>query len=169
MRYYLGIIGSPQKWWRVIRTWWLRIRGMQLGRRTVIRFPLGYRHPKHIRVGADTAIGEYAFLVAGPGSWISIGSNTLLAPNVHVNTTQHRYDRVDVEIMYQGYTEGDIVIGDDCWLGTGVIVLKGVTIGDGAVVGAGSLVKDDVEPYSVVAGSPAKFVKRRGQRVIRNT
>ena len=54
-----------------------------------------------------------------------------------------------------------IIIGDDVWLGTGVIVTKGVNIGDGAIVAAGSVVTKDIPPNTVFAGSPAKFIRNR--------
>ena len=57
--------------------------------------------------------------------------------------------------------KGDIVIGDDVWIGCSSQILSGVTIGNGAVIAAGSLVNKDVAPYSIVAGIPAKFIKYR--------
>lgn len=59
------------------------------------------------------------------------------------------------------YSSGDIEIGSDVWIATGVTVLSGVRIGHGAVVAAGSLVSRDVEPYSIVAGAPAKPIRKR--------
>jgi len=64
-------------------------------------------------------------------------------------------------IINSGYTTAGISIGLDVWLGTGVVVLQGVKVGDGVVVGANSVVTKDVEPYTVVAGMPAMFVKKR--------
>ena len=58
-------------------------------------------------------------------------------------------------------TKGDIIVGSDVWIGTGALVLSGVTIGDGAVIAAKAVVVDDVPPYSVVAGVPAKVTKYR--------
>ncbi len=58
-------------------------------------------------------------------------------------------------------TKGDVVIGNDVWIGTEALIVSGVTIGDGAVIGARSLVAKDVEPYSIVAGNPARLVRRR--------
>ena len=65
-------------------------------------------------------------------------------------------------ICDQGHERGDITIGNDVWIAAHVCVLPGVTIGDGAVCGAGAVVTKDVPPYSVVAGVPAKIIKMRG-------
>ena len=56
---------------------------------------------------------------------------------------------------------GDIVIGDYVWIGGGAIILPGVTIGEGSIIGAGSVVSRDIPPYSVAIGSPAKVIKHR--------
>lgn len=58
-------------------------------------------------------------------------------------------------------TAGDVTIGNDVWIGSNVIILSGVTIGDGAVIGAGSVVPHDVGPYEIVAGNPARLIKKR--------
>lgn len=60
-----------------------------------------------------------------------------------------------------GFSKGDVVIGNDVWIGYGVTILSGVTIGDGAVIGACSLVNKNVEPYSIVGGVPAKLIRKR--------
>lgn len=62
--------------------------------------------------------------------------------------------------------KGDIIIGDDVWFGYGAMILSGVTIGQGAVIGAGSVVCDDVPPYAVVGGVPARFIKYRVDEVL---
>ena len=58
-------------------------------------------------------------------------------------------------------TKGDVIIGSDVWLGAEAVILSGVTIGDGAVVGARSVVTNDIPPYAIVAGNPARMVKKR--------
>ena len=60
-----------------------------------------------------------------------------------------------------GTTKGDVIIGNDVWIGTDAIIMSGVTIGDGAVIGARSLVIKDVPPYTIYAGSPARFIRKR--------
>ena len=58
-------------------------------------------------------------------------------------------------------TKGDVIIGNDVWLGADSVILSGVTIGDGAVVGARSVITNDIPPYAIVAGNPARMVKKR--------
>lgn len=58
-------------------------------------------------------------------------------------------------------TKGNIIIGSDVWIGRDTMILSGVKIGDGAVIGAKSLVTKDIEPYTIVGGNPAKFIKKR--------
>ena len=66
-----------------------------------------------------------------------------------------------LKTMGHPHCKGDIVIGNDVWIGAKATIFGGVKIGDGAVIGAGSVVTKDVEPYSIVAGNPAKFIKNR--------
>jgi len=89
---------------------------------------------------------------------IDIGHRVLLAPGVHIYTATHP---LDAALRASGRELARPVrIGDDVWLGGGAIVLPGVTIGDRAVIGAGSVVTKDVTPGWVVAGNPARLIKR---------
>ena len=63
-------------------------------------------------------------------------------------------------IDWNGVKSSPIIISDKVWIGFDVVILKGVTIGEGAIIGARSVVTKDVEPYSIVAGNPAKFIKK---------
>jgi acetyltransferase-like isoleucine patch superfamily enzyme len=72
------------------------------------------------------------------------------------------FHRTDIPPIQQGsYSKGGVVIGDGCWLGADVKVLDGVKIGPGAIVGAGAVVLEDVESFSIVAGVPAKLIRKR--------
>ncbi len=96
---------------------------------------------------------------------ILIKKKVLLAPKVTVVTGDHRCDVVgkflaDVhEKLPQN--DADVVIEEEAWIGTGCIILKGVTVGRGAVVAAGSVVTKSIPPYSICAGVPAKVLKMR--------
>ena len=77
-------------------------------------------------------------------------------------TSNHRTDRIDIPMGAQGFTETKpIVIGDDVWIGARVINLPGVHIGNGAVIGAGAVVTNNVPDYEVWGGNPARFLKSR--------
>ena len=84
----------------------------------------------------------------------------LVGPQTIIWTQSHRY-RKGTEIYRQGMDDLPIVIGNDVWIAAHCTILKGVVIGDGAVVAAGSVVTHDVPPYTVVAGVPARVLKCR--------
>jgi acetyltransferase-like isoleucine patch superfamily enzyme len=65
------------------------------------------------------------------------------------------------DITGYAFTKGDVVIGNDVWVGLNVLINSGVTVGDGAVLGAGCVVTKDVDPYTVVAGNPARVIRKR--------
>jgi maltose O-acetyltransferase len=112
--------------------------------------------------GTNTSIGDrfYAntgciFLDSAP---VTIGDSVLFGPAVQLFAVTHP---LEAELRAQGLEYAEpIAIGDDVWLGGGAIVLSGVTIGDRAVVGAGSVVTRDVPADVVVAGSPARIIRR---------
>ncbi|SOS25750.1 acetyltransferase [Pseudomonas syringae pv. avii] len=65
-------------------------------------------------------------------------------------------------------SKGDVVIGSDCWICANAVIVSGVTIGHGAIVGAGAMVVRDVAPYSVVGGNPCKFIRWRFEEDVRD-
>jgi acetyltransferase-like isoleucine patch superfamily enzyme len=93
---------------------------------------------------------------------LEIGPNTLLSPGVQIITGNHVHSDPSIPIKHQGTEYGRVTIGADCWLGTNVVILPGVRIGDGAVVGAGAVVTKDVPELAVSVGVPARTVGHRG-------
>jgi acetyltransferase-like isoleucine patch superfamily enzyme len=116
-------------------------------------------HPEAtITIGDWTTIGYNVCIFSK--SNISIGKNCLIAPFCYFVDSDHGTDLGRL-IREQSMVTAPITVGDDVWLGTRVIVTKGVTIGSGAIVAAGSVVTKDIPPNTVFAGSPAKFIRNR--------
>lgn len=119
---------------------------------------------KFITIGNNTFIGRNVTISTSQSgrSPISIGNNVLIAERVQIIGGNHALDRADIPINQQGEgKQGAIIIEDDVWIGASSIILTGITIGKGSVIAAGSVVTKNVEPYSVVAGNPARFIKSR--------
>ena len=133
--------------------------GMKIGAHTHIwpgaRFTGDRLH--QIRIGEHCSIPYNSFWVVG--DQITIGDYVVLGHNVEFYTSDHDPDD-------PGFARRDapINIHDRAWVGSRVMIMKGVTIGEGAVVAAGSLVMEDVPPYSIAAGRPAKCIRERGTR-----
>lgn len=115
-----------------------------------------------IKIGRNCSINRNCVLLGYGG--ITIGDNVRIACNTAIVAFNHNYEDGDQPIANQGNRWEGITIQDDVWIGSGVRILDGVVISKGAVVGAGSVVTRSVDPYSVVAGVPAKEIKQRRSR-----
>jgi len=112
-------------------------------------------------LGFDTRITTNCILWAGKKSKIILGDNVLIGPGAQLHASNHGYELGKGPMTYQERIEKDIVIGNDVWIGLGATILSGVNIGDGAVIGAYSVVTKDVPHYAIVAGNPAKLIRYR--------
>ena len=118
----------------------------------------------HISLGNYVSIGSNSVFLTAEAE-INIGNYVMFGPNVTIVTGNHRIDVLG-KYMYNvteklPENDTDVNIEDDVWVGANVIILKGVTVGRGSVIAAGSLVNKDVEPYSIYAGVPAKLIRKR--------
>jgi acetyltransferase-like isoleucine patch superfamily enzyme len=111
---------------------------------------------RDVAVGDNVLIGMYNII-----HYCDFGSNVMVADHCQFlsGAKYHNFDRVDIPMSQQGGLLTRIQIGDDCWVGAGAIVIA--SVGRGSVVGAGAVVTREVEPYSVVAGNPAKLIRKR--------
>lgn len=105
-------------------------------------------------------VGLYSVLNGGDS--ITVGRKSLISGFVYLQTSMHGFKNKEVEVQSQGYEHAPVVLEPDCWLGTHVVVLPGVTLGKGVVVGSNAVVSKSVEEYKVVGGIPAKEIKERG-------
>lgn len=113
-----------------------------------------------IEIGDRTHIGPYTCL---SGDSIKIGQDCLIASQVGIYANNHIFIETASKINKQGNSYKGITIEEDCWLGSGVKVLDGVTIGRGSIIGAGAVVTKDIPPYSIAVGVPAKVVSQRNR------
>jgi acetyltransferase-like isoleucine patch superfamily enzyme len=127
--------------------------------------PFGtYLYHKKICIGDHVYIGKGAYMSASEG--IRIGNGVVIGPELMVMGGDHGFDQVG-RLIHQVTGGGEnrpVLIEDDVWIGGRVTILKGVAIGEGAVIGAGSIVTKNVHPYTVNAGNPARKIRTRYSR-----
>ena len=150
-------------------------KNLKLGKNSVIS--------KGVYIENNVTIGDCTYISSNSNIYsdVTIGKFCSIAPNVNIAPGEHNVYNVSTHpIMYNsmwrkklnieenesyeriiGGYDKETKIGNDVWIALNVFIKRGVTIGDGAVIGAGSVVTKDVEPYSIVAGNPAKVIKYR--------
>ncbi len=132
---------------------------VQIGKRTCVDKGFDFEVSGNLTVGENVFFNRNNKIVCFEK--IAIGNDCLLADGVQIYDHDHRCDDLSRPINQQGYVKAPVTIGNNVWLGARVIVLKGVTIGDGTVVGAGSVVTKDLPANTICGGIPAKVIKSR--------
>ena len=107
-------------------------------------------------IGDHTRIGLHNTII-GP---VDIGNHVNLAQGITVTALNHNFSDINKRIDEQGVSTNPVTIEDDVWVGANAVILPGVTIGEHCVVAAGAVVTKDVPPHSLVAGVPAKVIKK---------
>lgn len=123
----------------------------------------------HIEIGFNSSIQDRCIILGD----VEIGNYCTFAPNVYISSGRHYYnlnpnlyikdqdEKVSSDSTLSKQHSKKVTIGDDCWLGINSVIMSGLTIGRGCIIGANSVVTKNLEPFSVVAGSPAKLIKKR--------
>ena len=152
--YALAFRPTPRPGCHTWRRMLLRLFGARIGRRAEVYPRMRVWAPWNLR------IGEYAGIADDVDVYnlapIDIGAHAVVSQYAHLCTGSH-----DIGDPAFALTRKPIVIGPQAWVGAGAFIGPGVTVGEGAVVAARAVVVRDVAPWTVVAGNPAKFVKRR--------
>lgn len=134
--------------------------GVILGRNTRIECTGSIRQVgRGVKIGKNTSFGSDCFFGAAGG--IEIGNNVICGQNIRFHSENHNFSDRNVLIKNQGVTHQGIKVGDNCWIGSGVVFLDGSSISDGTVVAANSVVTKKFPENVVVAGTPARIIKAR--------
>lgn len=110
-----------------------------------------------IEIGDNCFFNNYCSLCSMDK--ITIGSNTIFGENVKIYDHNHRFNQKDVLIEKQGFKTSPVKIGKNCWIGSNVIILKGVKIGDNSVISAGSIVRENVDSNMIYINGEAKEIE----------
>ena len=116
-------------------------------------------YPYRISIGRGVTINE-GTNISGYGN-LKIGNDVLISHRVTILSSSHEFNSKAHSIRSQGISRRPTVIGNNVWIGAGAIILGGISIGDGSVIGAGSVVTRDIPEDSIVAGVPAKKISER--------
>lgn len=140
------------------RQWAGRKMFKNLGENSGIRDHNIFADGRNIEIGNNFISGRYNYFGGGP---IRIGNDVQMANFIIIETTNHNNSDISKPIRAQGYERLPVEIEDDVWVCNRVTILPGVTIGKGSILASGSVVTKDVPAYSVVAGVPAKVIRKR--------
>ena len=127
--------------------------GVTLGPGLHVLGPAGLQIAAGAGVARDACLDARGGLIIGPGTLIGFESVLL--------TWTHRWDSPDMSVGLQGYSGKAVTIGSDAWIGARAMLMPGISVGDSAVVGAAAVVTRDVGEREIVAGNPAKLIRRR--------
>jgi maltose O-acetyltransferase len=154
---YNGLVGRLPS--RCLRSTYLKLYLARFGRGTGVQMGCRFLNGRKIFLG-DRNVINFDCLFDGRRHAIRVGNDVSIGPEAAILTLGH--DPQSPDFVDKG---GEVTLGDRVWVCYRAIILPGVRIGEGAVVGAGAVVSRDVEPYSIVAGSPAKPVGSRSKNL----
>lgn len=113
----------------------------------------------HVAIGNHSWLGPCSIIYGNGG--VEIGNDVMVASHCVINTVSHHSNRIDIPMNHQGTYCEQVIIEDDVWIGTAVVILQGVRIGHGSIIGAGAVVTRDIPPFSIALGVPARVTGNR--------
>lgn len=131
---------------------------LKCGKNVNIERKVNFSNGLLIEIGDESGIGINCTI---PND-LKIGKYVMMGPNCLIFSRNHNFSRVDIPMIRQGYyPTKQTIIGDDCWIGMGVIFTPGRHLATGSIVGAGCILTKDFPEYSIIGGNPSKLIKNR--------
>lgn len=162
---YFFISGIPGLFGDLLRGRFVSKRVFFCGENFRVQAGSRFRSMEKLRIGNDVIIGFDNFIQARGG--VTIGNDVITAPGVKIWSVNHEVQDPNILIRNQSQKEAAVVIGNDVWIASNSFILPGVTIPDGSVVAAGSVVGIKAyKPYSLIAGNPARVIGFRGGKTL---
>lgn len=153
--FYLG----KAPWQCAVKAWYLRLWGAEVGKNLYMERAIMLKGAEDLKIGDNVAIGAFTLINAAGG--LIIEDNVNISTGCRVVCVNHSVPPVGEDARFAPCWSAPIHLKKGCWLATNAIILPGVTVGEGAVVVAGSLVTKDVPDWAYVAGNPARFMMFR--------
>jgi acetyltransferase-like isoleucine patch superfamily enzyme len=147
------------KVFNLVKSNYLRIQGSKVGKKVTFYPGIKINPCMNINIGNHVDLAWNVIITTGGG--VDIGDRSLIGYGTMILSGNHVIPNNHGRIFGAGHITKKVVIGSDVWIGCNCSILPGVTIGEGAVVAAGSVVTKDVPPFMIVAGVPAKIIKER--------
>lgn len=142
---------------RTVRAAILKKLFRKFGRNVNIEPKVFFFNMSQSEIGDNSGIGMNSYI-----GTVKIGRDVMIGEELTAISRNHQFSDINVPMRLQGFqADRPIIIEDDVWIGSKVIILPGIVIGRGSVIGAGSVVTKNVDPYSIVAGNPAKVIRSR--------
>ncbi len=142
---------------RAIRSVVLKRLLKKFGRKVNIEPKVFFYNMSESEIGDYSGIGMYSQI-----GTVHIGKDVMVGEGLIALSRNHEFGNTEIPMRLQGFQKDQpIIIADDVWIGSRVIILPGVKIGTGSIIGAGSVVTKDVPPYAIAAGNPAKIIRSR--------
>ncbi|MCX9011226.1 MAG: acyltransferase [Candidatus Methanoperedens sp.] len=131
----------------------------KVGKNVFIFPPFRFTGPEGITIGNEVVFANNC-VIGGEGG-LEIGNFVMVGNNATILSSNHGYTDLNIPMLRQSLKIAPVKIMDDVWIGANAVIQPGVTIGQGAIVAANAVVVEDIEPYSIVGGVPAKLIKKR--------
>ena len=129
---------------------------------SIMRYSALYANDNgRINIGNNVSVNSNVCIAAADNGEIIIGDFVLIGQNVVLRASDHEHSSIQIPIMKQGHTGGTIVIEDGVWIGANAVITRNTRIGAHSIVAAGAVVTDNIAPYVIVGGVPAKVIRKR--------